>query len=47
MPTLYIVEQGAALRVKHQQFHVLQQQQLLFKIPVTQVENIILFGLTA
>ena len=44
MPTLYIVEQGAALRVKHQQFHVLQQQQLLFKIPVTQVENIILFG---
>jgi CRISP-associated protein Cas1 len=44
MSTLYITEPGVTLRVKHQQFHVLQQKQLLFKIPVTQVENIILLG---
>lgn len=44
MSTLYIVEQGTALRVKHQQFHVLQQKELLFKVPVMEVTNIILFG---
>ena len=44
MSTLYIVEQGASLRVRHQQFHVFQQKQLLFKVPVSQITNIILFG---
>lgn len=44
MTTIYILEQGSYLKVKHQQFHVLQQKQLLFQVPVNQVENIILFG---
>ncbi len=44
MSTIYIVEQGSSLKVKHQQFHVLQQKQLLFQVPVNQVKNIILFG---
>ena len=44
MSTLYIVEPGSALRVKHQQFQVFQQKHLLLKLPVTEVNNIILFG---
>lgn len=44
MSTLYIVESDSALKVKHQQFHVFKQQELLFKVPVLQVKNIILFG---
>lgn len=44
MSTLYIVEQGSSLKVQHQQFQIFQQQQQLFKVPVNQVKNIILFG---
>ncbi len=44
MSTLYIVEPDSALKVKHQQFQVFRQQELLFKVPVLQVKNIILFG---
>jgi CRISP-associated protein Cas1 len=44
MSTLYIVEPNSALKVKHQQFQVFRQQELLFKVPVLQVENIMLFG---
>ncbi len=44
MCTLYIVEHGSCLKVKHQQFQILQQKQLLLKVPVNQVENIIIFG---
>jgi CRISPR-associated endonuclease Cas1 len=44
MSTLYILEQGAALKVQHQQFHLFQQNQLRFKVPVNQIESIILFG---
>lgn len=44
MSTLYIVEQGSALRVKHQQFQVLQQQQLLLKVPVIEIKNIVILG---
>ena len=44
MPTLYIVEPCAALKVKHQQFHVFQQEKLLFKVPVNEIKNITLFG---
>ena len=42
--TLYIVEPASALKVKHQQFQVFGQQELLFKVPVLQIKNIILFG---
>lgn len=44
MSTLYIVEPGSALKVKHQQFQVFQQNNLLLKLPVTKVSHIILFG---
>ena len=44
MSTLYIVESGSALRVKHQQFCVFRQKELLFKVPVLEIENIVLFG---
>ncbi len=44
MSTLYIVEPASALKVKHQQFQVFGQQELLFKVPVLQIKNIILFG---
>ena len=44
MSTLYILERGAALKVKHQQFNIFQQKKLLCKVPVNQIEHIILFG---
>jgi CRISPR-associated protein Cas1 len=44
MSTLYIAQRGSSLKVQHQQFQVFQQKQQLFKIPVHQVENILLFG---
>ena len=59
MSTLYIVEPGSALRVRHQQFCIfreestppskggacaLRQRELLFKVPVLEIENIVLLG---
>jgi len=44
MSTLYITEQGAQLRVKHQQFKVFCQRQLRCELPVNQVSHIVLFG---
>ena len=44
MSTLYIVERGASIKVKHQQFQIYCQQKLLFKVPVKEIDNIILIG---
>ncbi len=44
MTTLYIVEHGSQLRVKHQQFQVLQQKTILIKAPVVEIAKIIIFG---
>lgn len=44
MSTIYIVEHGSSLKVKHQQFNVWQQKKLLLKAPVTEIANIIIFG---
>ncbi|PSO65952.1 MAG: CRISPR-associated endonuclease Cas1 [Cyanobacteria bacterium QH_6_48_35] len=44
MTTLYVTEQGAQLRVKHQQFKVFCQRQLRCELPVNQVSHIVLFG---
>ena len=44
MSTIYMVEHGSCLRVEHQQFLILKQKKLLFKVPANQIENIIIFG---
>ena len=44
MSKLYIVEPGTALKVKHQQFQLVRQQQQLFKVPVNQIDCINIIG---
>ena len=44
MTTLYITDQGAYLKVQHQQFLVYCQQELRCKVPVNRVSHIVLFG---
>lgn len=44
MTTLYISEQGAYLKVKHQQFQVIHQQAIRCSVPANQVSHIVLFG---
>ncbi|HBL60367.1 MAG TPA: CRISPR-associated endonuclease Cas1 [Cyanobacteria bacterium UBA8803] len=44
MTTLYITDQGAYLKVQHQQFLVYYQQELKCKVPVNRVSHIVLFG---
>lgn len=44
MTTLYITDQGAYLKVEHQQFVVFYQGELRCKVPVNRVSHIVLFG---
>lgn len=44
MTTLYVTDQGAYLRVQHQQFQVFHQAELRCSIPVNQVSHVVLFG---
>jgi CRISP-associated protein Cas1 len=44
MSTLYISEQGAYLRVQHEQFRVFQRDELLCTVPVNRVSHVVLFG---
>ncbi|WP_231296405.1 CRISPR-associated endonuclease Cas1 [Limnospira platensis] len=44
MTTLYVTDQGAYVKVKHQQFQVLLGNDLKVSIPVNVVDYIILFG---
>ncbi|NJO39998.1 MAG: CRISPR-associated endonuclease Cas1 [Cyanobacteria bacterium RU_5_0] len=44
MTTLYVTDQGAYLRVQHQQFQVFHQDELRCSVPVNQVSHVVLFG---
>lgn len=44
MSTLYITDQGALLRVDHQKFKVLHQQQTRCEVPINHVSHVFLFG---
>lgn len=44
MTTLYVTDQGAYLKVQHQQFQVFYQGELRIKVPVNRVTHIVLFG---
>ncbi|NEO26069.1 MAG: CRISPR-associated endonuclease Cas1 [Kamptonema sp. SIO4C4] len=44
MTTLYITEQRAYVKVKHQQFQVLLNHDLLIAVPVNRVSHLVLFG---
>ncbi|MBD2090629.1 CRISPR-associated endonuclease Cas1 [Microcoleus sp. FACHB-1515] len=44
MTTLYVTDQGAYLRVQHQQFQVFHQQELKCSVPINQVSHVVLFG---
>jgi CRISPR-associated protein Cas1 len=44
MTTLYVTDQGAYLRVKHQQFQVFHQQELRCSVPASRVSHVVLFG---
>jgi CRISP-associated protein Cas1 len=44
MTTLYVTDQGAYVRVQHQQFQVLHRDELKISVPVNRVTHIVLFG---
>ncbi|MCW6038251.1 CRISPR-associated endonuclease Cas1 [Spirulina subsalsa FACHB-351] len=44
MTTLYVTEQQAYVKVKHQQFQVLLNQDLVIAVPVNRVSHLVLFG---
>jgi CRISP-associated protein Cas1 len=44
MTTLYVTEQGAYLRVQHQQFQVFYERDLRCSIPANQITHVVLFG---
>lgn len=44
MTTLYVTDQGAYVRVQHQQFQVFHQDELKISVPVNRVTHIVLFG---
>lgn len=44
MTTLYVTDQGAYLRVKHQQFQVFHQDELRCSVPLNRVSHVVLFG---
>ena len=44
MTTLYVTDQGAYLRVQHQQFQVFHEDELRCSVPVNQVSHVVLFG---
>ena len=44
MTTLYVTEQGAYLRVRHQQFQVFCEQELRISVPANNITFVVLFG---
>ncbi|NJL38804.1 MAG: CRISPR-associated endonuclease Cas1 [Leptolyngbyaceae cyanobacterium SM1_4_3] len=44
MTTLYVTDQGAYLRVQHQQFQVFHQNELRCSVPASRVSHVVLFG---
>lgn len=44
MTTLYVTDQGAYLRVQHQQFQVVHEQEVKCSVPVNRVSHVVLFG---
>lgn len=44
MTTLYVSDQGAYLKVKHQQFQVIHEQEVRCSVPANRVSHIVLFG---
>ena len=44
MTTLYVSDQGAYLRVRHQQFQVFSDKELRCSVPASRVSHIVLFG---
>ena len=44
MTTLYVTDQGAYLRVRHQQFQVVYEQELRCSVPASRVSHVVLFG---
>lgn len=44
MTTLYVTDQGAYLKVRHQQFQVFYNEELRCQVPVNRVSHIVLFG---
>jgi CRISP-associated protein Cas1 len=44
MTTLYVTDQGAYLRVQHQQFQVFHKDELRCSVPVSRVSHVVLFG---
>ena len=44
MTTLYVTDQGAYLRVQHQQFQVFLKDELRCSVPVSRVSHVVLFG---
>ncbi|MEL6469051.1 MAG: CRISPR-associated endonuclease Cas1 [Cyanobacteria bacterium J06623_4] len=44
MTTLYVTEQGAYLRVRHQQFQVFCERELRISIPANNITHVVLFG---
>lgn len=44
MTTLYVTDQGAYLKVEHQQFQVFHKQELKCCVPVNRVSHVVLFG---
>ena len=44
MTTLYVTEQGAYLRVRHQQFQVFHEQAMRISVPANNITFVVLFG---
>ncbi len=44
MTTLYVTDQGAYLRVQHQQFQVFHRDELRCAVPASRVSHVVLFG---
>ena len=44
MTTLYVTEQGAYLRVRHQQFQVFHERELRIAIPANNITFVVIFG---
>lgn len=44
MTTLYVTDQGAYVRIQHQQFQVFHERELKCSIPANQISHVVLFG---
>ena len=44
MTTLYVIDQGAYVKVKHRQFQVWHQGEMRISVPVNRATHVVLFG---